>query len=109
MSKEKFMVDIDGKIKSEAEVAKVPTKKREENLTERFERLHHLHDDGPKPKHFDDKSIVDQEKWRSMSGLEKKTPVMRPKPFKNDDPTTCLLYTSPSPRDGLLSRMPSSA
>ena len=26
-----------------------------------------------------------------------------------DLPTTCLLYTSPSPRDGLLSRMPSSA
>ena len=26
-----------------------------------------------------------------------------------DEPTTCLLYTSPSPRDGLLSRMPSSA
>ena len=25
------------------------------------------------------------------------------------DPTACLLYTSPSPRDGLLSRMPSSA
>jgi len=24
-------------------------------------------------------------------------------------PATCLLYTSPSPRDGLLSRMPSSA
>ena len=24
-------------------------------------------------------------------------------------PDTCLLYTSPSPRDGLLSRMPSSA
>ena len=24
-------------------------------------------------------------------------------------PTPCLLYTSPSPRDGLLSRMPSSA
>ena len=24
-------------------------------------------------------------------------------------PVTCLLYTSPSPRDGLLSRMPSSA
>ena len=23
--------------------------------------------------------------------------------------TSCLLYTSPSPRDGLLSRMPSSA
>ena len=26
-----------------------------------------------------------------------------------DDPGNCLLYTSPSPRDGLLSRMPSSA
>ena len=27
----------------------------------------------------------------------------------SDDPDDCLLYTSPSPRDGLLSRMPSSA
>ena len=26
-----------------------------------------------------------------------------------DESITCLLYTSPSPRDGLLSRMPSSA
>ena len=26
-----------------------------------------------------------------------------------DDAEACLLYTSPSPRDGLLSRMPSSA
>ena len=26
-----------------------------------------------------------------------------------DEPTNCPLYTSPSPRDGLLSRMPSSA
>ena len=29
--------------------------------------------------------------------------------FYGLDPETCLLYTSPSPRDGLLSRMPSSA
>ena len=28
---------------------------------------------------------------------------------KEGKPTFCLLYTSPSPRDGLLSRMPSSA
>ena len=28
--------------------------------------------------------------------------------YSNED-TPCLLYTSPSPRDGLLSRMPSSA
>ena len=29
--------------------------------------------------------------------------------FEEAYPGTCLLYTSPSPRDGLLSRMPSSA
>ena len=29
--------------------------------------------------------------------------------YSGGDPDTCLLYTSPSPRDGLLSRMPSSA
>ena len=28
---------------------------------------------------------------------------------RSPNPSTCLLYTSPSPRDGLLSRMPSSA
>ena len=28
---------------------------------------------------------------------------------KTEQSTDCLLYTSPSPRDGLLSRMPSSA
>ena len=34
-----------------------------------------------------------------------------PMPEKNEfeHKSTCLLYTSPSPRDGLLSRMPSSA
>ena len=30
-------------------------------------------------------------------------------PGKYSYPSVCLLYTSPSPRDGLLSRMPSSA
>ena len=29
--------------------------------------------------------------------------------LSDSDPKACLLYTSPSPRDGLLSRMPSSA
>ena len=29
--------------------------------------------------------------------------------FETDQNPSCLLYTSPSPRDGLLSRMPSSA
>ena len=31
------------------------------------------------------------------------------KPGSSEPWTACLLYTSPSPRDGLLSRMPSSA
>ena len=29
--------------------------------------------------------------------------------LESQEHSTCLLYTSPSPRDGLLSRMPSSA
>ena len=33
----------------------------------------------------------------------------RPAAYRNDQRYVCLLYTSPSPRDGLLSRMPSSA
>ena len=35
--------------------------------------------------------------WRRQRGFQRRTPGR------------CLLYTSPSPRDGLLSRMPSSA
>ena len=55
---------------------KKPVKKRVETMNERIERMHHMYDGGPKPKHFDDKSIVDMEKWNSMKGLEKKTPVV---------------------------------
>ena len=40
--------------------------------------------------------------FRRPVGVQQKTPVVN----LDDD---CLLYTSPSPRDGLLSRMPSSA
>tara|TARA_R110000803_G_scaffold85701_2_gene151980 strand:- start:469 stop:1143 length:675 start_codon:yes stop_codon:yes gene_type:complete len=64
------------------------TKKRPETMMERLERLHHVYDDGPKPEHYGDKSIVDLEEWNKMKGLEKKTPVARPKPFKNEDPST---------------------
>ena len=39
--------------------------------------------------------------------LEK--PAVRPVPHFLHSLKTCLLYTSPSPRDGLLTRMPSSA
>ena len=40
--------------------------------------------------------------WKQHSGKKIKL-------LLNKHPYTCLLYTSPSPRDGLLSRMPSSA
>jgi len=61
--------------------------KRVETMLERTERLTHLYDDAPKPKHFDDKSIVDMEKWNSMKGLEKKTPVInKPKVIKQPNP-----------------------
>ena len=36
-------------------------------------------------------------------------PETMPQPQYQQQPQPCLLYTSPSPRDGLLSRMPSSA
>ena len=40
---------------------------------------------------------------------EKLSAVMPEKVINRLKTNTCLLYTSPSPRDGLLSRMPSSA
>ena len=67
---------------------------------------------------------------KSAKSSKRKYPVCRPKAVANrmtagqkaaavrrkraktnvgPKPTSCLLYTSPSPRDGLLSRMPSSA
>ena len=76
------MVDLDGNIKSEAEVAKI-VRPRTETLTERFERLHHTYDDGPKPSHYDNKNIVTMEKRAEL-----KEKVSRPKIFKNDDPST---------------------
>ena len=50
---------------------------RPETTTERIERLHYIHDGGPKPKHYDNPNIIDQE------NLGK-----RPKPFNNNDRST---------------------
>ena len=46
-----------------------------------------------------------------VSQLQEKSPLTYTVSWKLSClcPKTCLLYTSPSPRDGLLSRMPSSA
>ena len=45
--------------------------------------------------------LDDDDVFIGMSGFGASAPI--------DDLYDCLLYTSPSPRDGLLSRMPSSA
>ena len=37
------------------------------------------------------------------------SPIKERSPAHTNSRNSCLLYTSPSPRDGLLSRMPSSA
>ena len=48
--------------------------------------------------------------WITASTAEAQTQVILDEQFDgNAVDTSCLLYTSPSPRDGLLSRMPSSA
>ena len=47
---------------------------RPETTLERIQRMHHIYDNGPKPKHFDDPKVIDQE------NLAKK-----PKPFNNND------------------------
>ena len=41
-------------------------KKRPETMIERIERAHHMYDNGPKPKHYGDKSIVDMEEFAAL-------------------------------------------
>ena len=53
-------------------------------------------------------SLAEQAEQRKMSGIQMKFAGLTGK-VKNALGIDCLLYTSPSPRDGLLSRMPSSA
>ena len=48
--------------------------------------------------------------WNQNYNIEKILLELKKEMKKNNKlPQPCLLYTSPSPRDGLLSRMPSSA
>ena len=60
---------------------------------------------------------LETEEVQEAEQADNKEPAIRPIKKVKDDVkktapghcTNCLLYTSPSPRDGLLSRMPSSA
>ena len=45
---------------------KKPAKVRTENMTERIQRMQHLYDDGPRPKHMDNKNIKSQEDIEKM-------------------------------------------
>ena len=46
---------------------------------------------------------------KAMSRIIREGQTFRRRVVTEDEARACLLYTSPSPRDGLLSRMPSSA
>ena len=50
---------------------------RPETVEERIERMHHIYDGGPKPKHYDNPNVIDQENLRK-----------KPKPFNNNDRST---------------------
>ena len=52
------------------------------------------------------KALLEQDADPEIANRNGYTPLMVAREEKN---YPCLLYTSPSPRDGLLSRMPSSA
>ena len=53
-------------------------------------------------------STVDYESLQAQKLVSKSKYTLK-KVVGGPEEYTCLLYTSPSPRDGLLSRMPSSA
>ena len=70
------------------------------------------HDDVPR----EDVDVDDEEELgRALSIVEMeeedsgRTRQLEPERLRKQQASPCLLYTSPSPRDGLLSRMPSSA
>ena len=59
---------------------------------------------------IDDIHLISAEAWHTLVGTD--YPFLRHEflaALEASQSVGCLLYTSPSPRDGLLSRMPSSA
>ena len=84
-------------------VAPIPTKNMLEQL-DQLALLEYPKKTAAKPKR---KNHVLEETLHELEQLKDKK-IDRRKEI-SPKPMTCLLYTSPSPRDGLLSRMPSSA
>ncbi len=76
---QKLVKEDEANYKKEQQKKKV----RVESMPERIERLHHIYDGGPKPKHLDDPTIIDYENFKQ-----------RPKTFNNSDPSSF-----PSDRD----------
>ena len=62
---------------------KKPEKVRTENMTERIQRMQHLYDDGPRPKHMDNKNIKSQEDIEKMKNKYYNDMLKKdkPKPF----------------------------
>ena len=60
-------------------------------------------------------AIREMQRQRTIEAVQKENAArkavleLRKQAVESYDDSRCLLYTSPSPRDGLLSRMPSSA
>ena len=59
-------------------------------------------------KHFDETASF-KVVLADLSDIDDVRPLDTGNPIETKHTQHCLLYTSPSPRDGLLSRMPSSA
>ena len=58
---------------------------------------------------YDGTRAIDGGEGKFRAGISGGGKAIKFRCFVSKDNSNCLLYTSPSPRDGLLSRMPSSA
>ena len=95
----------------DAEKRSLPWRKRGQSDASKFE---HFGGDKEEEEELEEDATKAFERWQrsasspsSSSSREKETSSSAPTPTGGSH--TCLLYTSPSPRDATLSRMPSSA
>ena len=86
-------------VKCEDKLAKLPGGILETGLTDMPQCM---------PDEYKDECSI-QAYWNYYINDKKNIANLKTETLYEERPETCLLYTSPSPRDGLLSRMPSSA